>query len=149
MSESHESHESSSGQGHTGYAFQRESAERPVFLFEKVWLVCIDECLRFRLAGRLNSKTPADILHGYIQTWARLFGPMETLVIDQEGGMTSDMASLFCDRYNIKREFGGTAAHTHTGLAERAISHQGGGTEDQGGLSQAGHHQRYRRGHCF
>eukprot|EP00959_Pyramimonas_sp_CCMP1952_P232844 4866373-Pyramimonas_sp.AAC.1 len=47
---------------------------------------------------------------------------METLVIDQEGGLTGDMASLFCDRYTIKREFGGTAAHTHTGLAERAIS---------------------------
>ena len=28
---------------------------------------------------------------------------------------------LFCDRYNVTREFGGTAGHTHTGLAERAI----------------------------
>eukprot|EP00959_Pyramimonas_sp_CCMP1952_P117467 2455538-Pyramimonas_sp.AAC.1 len=35
------------------------------FLFEKVWLLCIDECVRFRLAGRLNSKTPADVLKGY------------------------------------------------------------------------------------
>eukprot|EP00959_Pyramimonas_sp_CCMP1952_P405069 8489820-Pyramimonas_sp.AAC.1 len=76
----------------------------------------------FRLAARLNSKVPADILKGYVQLWTSIFGPMETRVIDLEGGLTGDMASFFCDRYNATREFGGIAAHARTGLAERTIS---------------------------
>eukprot|EP00959_Pyramimonas_sp_CCMP1952_P001610 33180-Pyramimonas_sp.AAC.1 len=46
----------------------------------------------------------------------------EDMMIDQEGGLTGDMASLFCDRYSVTREFGGAAANAHPGLAERAVS---------------------------
>eukprot|EP00959_Pyramimonas_sp_CCMP1952_P400576 8393587-Pyramimonas_sp.AAC.1 len=41
--------------------------------------------------------------------------------MDQEGGVTTDMVSLFADRYYITLIFGGADGHTTTGLAERAI----------------------------
>ena len=91
------------------------------FMFEKIWLIMIDECIRYRIACQLASKQGQDILRAIIQHWIRYFGPMENLVTDQEGGLTSDNVALVADRYNITLVFGGADGHTTTGLAERAI----------------------------
>eukprot|EP00959_Pyramimonas_sp_CCMP1952_P310352 6495064-Pyramimonas_sp.AAC.1 len=46
---------------------------------------------------------------------------MENLVMDQEGGMTTDMVGPFAVRCTITLVFGGADGHTTTGLVERAI----------------------------
>ena len=66
-------------------------------------------------------KTPNTFLNVMLDKWLRYFGPMLTLVVDQEGAIVSDTVSKFCDRYGIRRIFAGTDDHTLTGLAERYI----------------------------
>ena len=92
------------------------------YLFDKLWCFIIDECTRYRLATQLESKSQKHLHQCYLQTWIRYFGPMKTLVVDQEGGLTGDLTSRFCDRYNIERQFAGTDAHTTTAIAERGIA---------------------------
>ena len=43
-------------------------------------------------------------------------------MVDQEGGMVSELASRMCDKFHIIRHFAGTDDHTMTGLVERWIS---------------------------
>ena len=81
----------------------------------------IDEHLRYKLTDHLESKAPEHLLKCMNRTWFRYFGPMEYLVFDQEGAITSDLVGLTCDRYNIKRLLAGKDAHTVTGLAEAHI----------------------------
>ena len=42
------------------------------------------------------------------ECWLCLFGPMETIVSDQEGALTSDMVGAAFDRHSIKRELAGS-----------------------------------------
>ena len=91
------------------------------FMWDKAWLLMIDEHLRYKLTDHLESKAPEHLLKCMNRTWFRYFGPMEYLVFDQEGAITSDLVGLTCDRYNIKRLLAGKDAHTVTGLAEAHI----------------------------
>ncbi|CAK0906838.1 unnamed protein product, partial [Prorocentrum cordatum] len=91
------------------------------FVFEKTWLIMIDECIRHRIACLVATKQGKYILRAMLSHWIRYFGPMDNLVMDQEGGMTTDNVALVADRYNLKLVFGGADGHATTGLAERAI----------------------------
>ena len=49
------------------------------FLFEKTWLMMIDECIRYRIACLLATKQGKDILRAMLGHWIRYFGPMDNL----------------------------------------------------------------------
>ena len=77
------------------------------FLWDKTWLMLVDDCLRWRMAARLHDKTARAHLDTSMAHWFRYFGPMEVWVFDQDSAITSDMATLTCDRYSITRKLAG------------------------------------------
>ena len=91
------------------------------YCWDETWALLIDECFKFKVSDWLESRTPATLLSSIMRVWVRIFGPMLILVVDQEGGMVSDMAGRFCDRLSVRRVFAGTDDHTVTGLVERHI----------------------------
>ena len=91
------------------------------FIFEKVFLMLIDDCLRYRIAAYMPDKRAISFLRALLKSWIRYFGPMEHLVFDQDSAVTSEMCTQACDRFLIKRRLSGVDAHTPTGFVERAI----------------------------
>ena len=53
--------------------------------------------------------------------WIRIWGPMQTLCSDQEGGLGSAEATVFCERLGTTRTFVGPAGYHSKGLIERHI----------------------------
>ena len=94
-------------------------------MWDKIWLLLIDEHIRFKQVSWMNDKTAQSYLHAFVETWARIFGPPVYFVSDQEGALTSDMVGTAMDRYSIKRDFAGAdpnrGQHTTTGLIEGNI----------------------------
>ena len=71
------------------------------------------------MVSEMRNKTPEEFHRCLIENWCRFFGPMQFLVSDQEGAITSEMIGSACDRYSIVRLLGGsTDKHTVTGLVE-------------------------------
>ena len=88
-------------------------------MWDKIWMLIIDELPRYKVADLLKYKTPRELLSCMMRSWIRYVGPMQMLVMDQEGGMVSEMASRTCDLLNTKRRFKGTDDHTMGGLVDR------------------------------
>ncbi|CAK0840390.1 unnamed protein product, partial [Prorocentrum cordatum] len=91
------------------------------FMWDKVWLLVIDELSRYKVADIVADRTPKELLTTLMRSWIRYFGPMQIMVLDQEGGLVSELSSRTCDKLNIKRRYAGTDDHTMTGLVERWI----------------------------
>ena len=47
---------------------------------------------------------------------------MEIPAFDQEGGITTDMAAIMCEKFNISRDLGGSQGHGAAPIAERRLS---------------------------
>ena len=90
------------------------------FMWDKTWILIIDELSRYKVTDMLKDKTPKELLTCLMRSWIRYFGPMQIMVLDQEGGMVSELASRMCDKMNIKRRFAGTDDHTMTGLVDES-----------------------------
>ncbi|CAK0817055.1 unnamed protein product, partial [Prorocentrum cordatum] len=95
------------------------------FLWDMIWLILVDEHIRYKVIGVMKDKTAPEYLRCMGECWIRFFGPMETFVSDQEGALTSDLVGTTLDRYTIKREFAGTDPNKEekstTGLVESHI----------------------------
>ena len=83
------------------------------FLFDKTYVVLLDDCIRYKLSLRLLNKTPEEWMNVVFSNWIRIFGPMKTLQTDQEGALVGWLIGSACDRFNIKRELIGTDAHNY------------------------------------
>ena len=92
-----------------------------LFIFDKTFIILIDECIRYCIVEPLLRKTSEEWMKLVLHCWIRYFGPMRFLVTDQEGALTSDMIGKCCEKFNIHREFGGSQGHTSAPLAERRI----------------------------
>ena len=73
------------------------------FLFDKIYVILIDECIRWKTGDEIPSKQPHDLLKALVYLWIRIWGPMQTLMSDQEGGLVSNEATAFFDRLGIGR----------------------------------------------
>ena len=91
------------------------------FCWDLPFLLIIDEHLRYKVTAQIADRKQETIMRWLLHHWIRYFGPMETLVFDQEGSVTSEAFSRFCDRFSVSRVFSGTDDHTRTGLVERHI----------------------------
>ncbi len=58
------------------------------FLWDKIFLLLVDEHTRYKIAGIMERKTATDYLKCLCSSWVRFLGPMETFVADQEGALT-------------------------------------------------------------
>ncbi|CAK0800448.1 unnamed protein product, partial [Prorocentrum cordatum] len=92
------------------------------FQWDECFILVIDEFSKYKVADFLKDRTVEEILSTVLRCWIRYFGPPIRLILDQEGGMVSELASRMCDKFHIRRSFAGTDDHTMTGLVERRIS---------------------------
>ena len=79
------------------------------------------ETSRRNVADIAMGRAPKELLSTLMRSWIRYFGPMQTMVLDQDGGLVSELASRTCDGMNIKRRYAGTDDNTMTGLVERWV----------------------------
>eukprot|EP00969_Alexandrium_andersonii_P267385 11816121-Alexandrium_andersonii.AAC.1 len=91
-------------------------------MWERTYVILVDECTRWCMVENLERKTLECWLETVYQHWIRYFGPMRTLVSDQEGALASELAGRLRERFDVAREFGGPQGHTSAPVAGRRIA---------------------------
>ena len=91
------------------------------FLWDQCFMLLIDECIRWKTGDHVDNKRVQTLLKAIIYLWIRVWGPMQTLLIDQEGGLVGNESTAFFDNLQITRAIVGTEASTAKGLVERHI----------------------------
>ena len=97
---------------HLASAFNEYVLQDLFFLFDETFTLMIDECIRWKTGDHLPDKHTATILRSLIYLWLRIWGPMEHLMTDQEGGLMSAEANAFFDNFEINRIVVGTEGST-------------------------------------
>ena len=75
----------------------------------------------------MSGRALSQVLGALMRSWIKYFGPMRTLVSDQETALMTVAAGVELQRFNIARQPAGTISgvegqkHTMTGLVERHI----------------------------
>ena len=91
------------------------------------FLLPIDEATRYKIATLCAGRELKHILESLMRSWIRYFGPMRTVVPDQESSLMTVGAGVELQRLGIARKPGGTTSklqgqqHTSTGLVEKHI----------------------------
>ena len=106
---------------HLASTFNEYVLQDLFFLFDETFTLMIDECIRWKTGDHLADRHTATILRSLIYLWLRIWGPMEHLMTDQEGGLMSAEANAFFDNFEINRIVVGTEGSTTKGLVERHI----------------------------
>ena len=94
---------------------------------DQQFILIIDEATRYKIATECEGRELRHILASIMKSWIRYFGPMRTLVSDQETSLMTIHAGVELQRLGIGRRPGGTTAgvqgqkHTTTGLVEKHI----------------------------
>ena len=91
------------------------------FLWDKPFMLLIDEAIRWKTGDELVNKQSPALLKAILYLWIRMFGPMQHLLTDQEGGLLSESASRFFEKFNITRLLVGQGGSGTKGLVERHI----------------------------
>ena len=99
-----------------------------LFKFDDSWfLLAVDEATRYKVATLCQGRELQHIFSALMRGWMRYFGPMRTLVSDQETSVMSVEAGSECQRLGIRRQPAGTTTgaqgkqHSTTGLVEKHI----------------------------
>ena len=96
------------------------------FLWDRAFIILVDECTRYKFADELRDKSYEAIYECLSKGWFRYFGPPRIFLCDQEGALASDAFAHVCDKLSIDRWLAGSdphhlgrgGKHTTTGLAE-------------------------------
>ena len=67
------------------------------FIFDRTYVVLIDECIRWAMSSFLQNRTKEEWLRVFFRDWVRFFGPPYFLVSDQEGSVVSDLVGHACE----------------------------------------------------
>lgn len=110
-------------------------------LFYKTYVIfhAIDACIRWSSAVVIANRESASILEGFCEAWLRLFGPPETGLSDQEGGLIPDDIGQWFSNKGIQFEF--RARNQHSSMVERhneLLRRQLHVTEDQANTESLG-----------
>ena len=99
-----------------------------LFKYDDSWfLLVVDEATRYKVATLCQGRELQHIFSALMRGWMRYFGPMRTLVSDQETSLMSVEAGSECQRLGITRQPAGTTTgaqgkqHSTTGLVEKHI----------------------------
>ena len=92
------------------------------FMFDTTFILFIDECIRWKAGMQLASKVSSELIRALMECWVRIWGAMENIVMDQEGGMLSSESTQAFERLQINRIVVGTEGSTTKGLVERHIA---------------------------
>ena len=74
------------------------------------------------MGDHLVDKRGPTMVRALYKIWIRVWGPMQNLLTDQEGGLLSNEATRMFDKLNINRLLVGTQGSTTKGLVERHIA---------------------------
>ena len=107
--------------GHLATIFNEIVQHDLFFLWDKTFMLLIDEAIRWKTGSEIADKTSPTLLKAIIFLWIRLFGPMRNLLTDQEGGLVSIEADAFFERYSVTRILVGQGAYGAKGLIERHV----------------------------
>jgi hypothetical protein len=88
-----------------------------LFIESLVIVHMIDEATRWSVAEIIESRQAENILRCITDRWIRIFGPMTTLMSDQEGGLVSEQASIWAERHSIALRF--KPKGSHAAIVER------------------------------
>ena len=72
-----------------------------LFIEEHVILHMIDEAIRWTATALLSDRNAETILKAITKNWIKLYGPMSSLVSDQEGGLTSEACAVWAEKWKI------------------------------------------------
>ena len=72
-----------------------------LFVEEFVVMHLIDESIRWTATALIADKQAATIIKAITNSWLKIFGPMQTLVSDQEGGLASEESAVWAERWKI------------------------------------------------
>ncbi len=92
------------------------------FLWDQTFILLIDEALRWKAGDHIANKLGPTIVRAFYYLWIRIWGPMQNILSDQEGGLLSTEATRMCDNLGIQRLLVGKDGATTKGLIERHIS---------------------------
>ena len=76
----------------------------------QLYLLTIDEATRYKIATTCQSRELKHVLTALMNSWIRYFGPMRTLVSDQETSLMTVAAGVELQRLGIARQPGGTTS---------------------------------------
>ena len=73
-------------------------------LFINKWIILhlVDEATRWSMTKVLRKKDAATLLNAITTTWIQIWGPMRTLVTDEESGLHGDETSTWADRHGVE-----------------------------------------------
>eukprot|EP00959_Pyramimonas_sp_CCMP1952_P035840 750312-Pyramimonas_sp.AAC.1 len=81
-------------------------AQTDIFIiFEKTFIVCVAECILWRLVEGLSGKTADEWITFVFRISIAYFGQIAFLVTDQQGAITSDLVGMCCVKVNIALDF--------------------------------------------
>ena len=94
-------------------------------LWDTWFMIIVDVATRYKTIVKVSGRDLPTALQTLLQHWLRYFGPMRTLVSDQETCLMSHEAAAEMERLNITRSPAGTTRggaqgqHTTTGVVEK------------------------------
>ena len=76
--------------GHLATNFHEIVQHDLFFLWDEPFMLLIDEAIRWKAGDALPNKQGPTLIRAIMNIWIRLWGPMQYLLSDQEGGLVSD-----------------------------------------------------------
>ena len=110
---------------HHPSSFNQEVQADYFQLWNQWFLILVDVATRYKTIAKVSGRDLPTALKAMLQNWLRFFGPMKTLISDQESCLMSHEAAAEMERLNIQREPAGTTRgkaqgqHTTTGIVEK------------------------------
>ena len=92
-----------------------------LFIEEHVVLHLIDEAIRWTATALLSDRQTQTILSAITSNWIRLYGPMESLVSDQEGAVASEEGAVWAERWKINLKLKAKSQHAQVVERHHAI----------------------------
>ena len=92
------------------------------FMWDKVFMLLIDEAIRYKMGDHLENKLGPTLVRALYRIWIRFWGPPQHILSDQEGGLLSAEATRMFDRLSITRLLVGKDGTSTKGLVERHIA---------------------------
>ncbi|CAK0843951.1 unnamed protein product, partial [Prorocentrum cordatum] len=86
------------------------------FLWDETFMILIDEATKWKTGDHLINKTGPVLVKALNYLWIRIWGAMQNLLTDQEGGLMGHEATKLCDRLEINRLAIGKGGATTKGL---------------------------------
>ena len=85
-----------------------------LFVESNIILHMIDEATRFTMAVVIKTKQPQDLISAMTNSWFRLFGAPRCIISDREGGIASEEASIWAERWQTTIKLKAVGQHAST-----------------------------------